>query len=103
MALLSDPAIALLRRLPSEWTDAAELALDTMSDRAWLELRREGLAEAQVWPPPDLDRRRYRARGRAIDSTVERRTQVRITGRGQLRLQRLRRARTRTPLGPASS
>lgn len=93
MALLSDPAIALLRRLPSTWIDAAELELDTMSDRAWLELRREGLAEAQVWPPADPDRRRYRARGRAIDEALRRRTRVRMTGRGALRLRRLREAR----------
>lgn len=91
MALLSQPAIALLRRLPSEWTDVEQLGVDVAFDQALRELRREGLAETQIWPPPDPDLRSYRARGRAIDNAIERCTRVRVTGRGALRLQRLRR------------
>lgn len=93
MALLSQAAIALLGRLDAEastWTDLTALELDAMRDRALHELHREGLVEMQVWPPPDPDRRRYRARGRVIDDAVERRSQVRVTPRGSLRLRRIR-------------
>lgn len=93
MALLSQAEIALLRRLPSEWTDADRLGLDTMRDPAWSELRRQGLAEERAWPPPDPRRGSYRHRGRAIDNAIRRRTQLRITARGRLRLRRLGRSR----------
>lgn len=94
MALLSPAAIALLERLPSSWTELPALELDA-TDAALAELRREGCAETEIWPPPDPRRRYYRGTGRAIDDGVRRVTRVRITGRGALRLQRLREARRR--------
>ncbi len=92
MALLSPAAIALLERLPETWTDLAELELDAL-DAALLELKREGCAETEIWPPPDPRRGSYRARGRAIDDAIRRWTRARRTLRGALRLQRIQAGR----------
>jgi hypothetical protein len=92
MSLLSSPAIALLARLPSIWTDVDALELDG-AEPALLELRRDRLAEVQVYPPPNPDL--YRRAAKERDLAIPRRWQVRRTPRGALRLQRITEGRRR--------
>lgn len=82
---LSQPAIELLRRLPSEWTSYEEAGLSDLYGDAWRELWTAGLVASRPWPPPDPARRRNRL-GRALDDGVKRTTQVRVTGTGAHRL-----------------
>lgn len=87
MALLSKPAIALLERLTSKWVAAEQLEVKPW-DPALCELKTEGLAVTQLWPP-------VASRGVAwrLTSTRQQQIEVAITERGALRLQRLREGR----------
>lgn len=98
MALLTPPAIALLERLVDHgpaWTTTDALALRP-TDHALDELEREGLAETEIWPPPDPARSRGHRIARVLDRQVVRVIRVRRTGRGEQRLQRIRAGRSRT-------
>jgi hypothetical protein len=95
MALLSQAAIALLARFPETWTEAKSIELDE-ADPVFLELRREGLVEGRIWPPPRLDRHKLSRVSKEIeDRRVKHRYEVKRTPRGALRLLRIRDARKR--------
>lgn len=90
MALLSQPAILLLERLPETLTAIDDLGYD-VDRRALGELERSGLVTTDVWPPPN-PRRGYRPGAKADDIYRQR---VRISERGRGRLARLRAGRRR--------
>lgn len=90
MALLSRPAIQLLEEL-SRGGSGAWLDAEAHDRLVLIELERERLVETRLFPPPGPRPPAWARRRKGADRP--RRTEVRVTGAGALRLQRLREGR----------